>query len=220
MRLPWENPTKNQKKSPPFVLPPGFRSAHFCSSWLTGDWWGRRPEELQFYFTVLDGIPLLGFSKANRRPDGITVKGRRPHKLQQSTKPFYYDISNPTHLEAFLRTMRHLVAFSAGLAATPHKKPYSLDFNDSKQLCRTELDTTGIYDPKRPDRYVEKTFEILEVRCEYVYDKNAPEKGLCSYAGNQYKSERSSYRRKSRIPTKRKNYFFRINYRGIYKRKN
>jgi len=161
-----------QEKSPSFTLPPGFRKSSFCSSWLTGDWWGRKPEELQLYFSDSEGIPLLAFSKANRRPCGMTSNGKKPYKLQQSTKPFFYDISEKSHLEAFLRTLRHLVAFSAGLNSSLGKKPYTLEANEVKKLCQTEISTIGIYDPTKADREADKALEILEVRCSYIYDKN------------------------------------------------
>lgn len=200
---------KSPKSSASFTLPPGFRKASFCSSWLTGEWWGRRPEELQFYFKNFDGFPLLAFSKANRRPSGLTVQGKKPGQLQQSVKPFFYDISEPTHLEAFLRTLRHMIAFSAGITFSQGRYPYNLEAGDVIRLCKTEVSPLGFFDPKNPDRYIEKVFEILEVGCEYVYDKTVSVDDFTTYWGDDPTKKRAAAASK-KVYCNKKVFYFKI----------
>lgn len=190
-------------------LAPGFRDARFCASWFTGDWWGGRPEELQLYVASHNRIPLLAFSKGNRTAGGYSLNGPKPQTLRQSTKPFFYDLSNPSHIEAFLGTIRHMAAFSAGLDTDSHRYPYKLDLGDVVELCRTPLSSSGFFDPKQPDKEIVEAYEVLQVYCGCTYDTDANDDDYCRYRGGEKVSNR-----KVMAPPK-KVYHFKIKRVGV-----
>jgi hypothetical protein len=50
----------------------------------------------------------------NREPNGVTYTyKRKPHKYRQSVRSFYYDLGEPSHVDAFLRVCRMLIAYVA-----------------------------------------------------------------------------------------------------------
>lgn len=84
----------------------------------TGRWWFECPEQMVVTVGPLDRhttTAAIGFLMANREPNGVTWMGkRRPHKYQQSVRTLYYDLGVDSHVDAFLRMSRILIAYAAG----------------------------------------------------------------------------------------------------------
>jgi hypothetical protein len=63
-----------------------------------------------------EATTVVAFLMANLEPTGFTstTNKRKPHEYKQSVRTFYYDLGIPSHVDAFLRVSRILIAYVAG----------------------------------------------------------------------------------------------------------
>lgn len=94
----------------------------------TGRWWYGCPEQMFVTVGPLDRrktTTAIAFLMMNREPNGATWSGkRRPHKYKQAVRSFYYDLGIPSHVDAFLRVSRMLIAFVAG----KHREDFFVEY--------------------------------------------------------------------------------------------
>ena len=126
----------------------GPRGARISVSFDTGEWWDRCPEQMVVWTETVPGAAttVLGIAKMNREPVGKTGSTRRwrPHRYLQSVRALYWDLNDPTHVRALMRSLRHVGAMAAGVReGLPGHGIRPEDRNPlgaRRRLCRSRVD--------------------------------------------------------------------------------
>ncbi len=152
----WRTPTSSPS--------PGARSERFSKTIETGRWWKGAPESLKVMIVEEKGTLLLGLAKMNRRAQGHTATSgkKKPHRYQQATRVFFYNLGDIEHVWALLHTFRHLAAYAAGLKENQQDRRYTLELGQRRTLSRAALQLAS--DAADPDVKYDGV-EVLDLRC-------------------------------------------------------
>jgi len=116
------------------------RRARFSTSIYTEKWWRGKPEQLTMFLESKDRSAKLGFVKSLQLEEGFSRnKRRRPHRFVQGCTPIYYNLFSKRDLAALQNTMQHIGAFAAGNKESPTHRPYFMEIEERKELCRSPI---------------------------------------------------------------------------------